>query len=216
MAVVTWKTSIHRGVPFTSLEAIQKECIERVRKEPGEAHLLLSEPQSTFTHGLFANQDDLLWRHSQLQHHQVAVHSASRGGKWTYHGPGQIVIYPIVSVRRLGYDRRAVYQLMNDLRHGVASGLTSLGLSPQTKDRPFGVYVGEGKIASFGMALHDGISSNGVAIYLENQSRYFQGIHPCGVAQEKVTSLTQEGIAQDWETIALVLAEHVKKGFKSA
>jgi len=215
MASDPWEILTRRDIDFAELDQLQSQCVDSIRQNPERAYLLVSEPKPTFTHGRFANREDLLWSDDEVEQRGLAIRAASRGGKWTYHGPGQIVIYPLIQVRRLGYERRAVFSFMNDLRSSVQRGLTSMGIAAELRDRPFGIYVGERKVASFGMALHGGISSNGVAIYAQNQSDPFVGIHACGVANEKLTSLWEEGFRQDWEIAAQILTDHVKKGFKS-
>jgi lipoate-protein ligase B len=212
---VSWTTLIRRRTSWLNLEAEQKRRVAVVQANPSERFLLVSEPRPTFTYGRSATPADLLWGPEQCKTQSVDVQPVGRGGRWTYHGPGQILLYPIVQLQRLGYSRRAVHRFLVDLRQGVGNFLTSVGLSPELRDRPFGIYVGGRKLVSFGICLQRGVSSHGLALYLTTQQSFFRGIHPCGVPNEAFTSLEECGIALSWEKAAEQLEEEVKKNFKN-
>ncbi len=203
---------IHRGISWKDLETHESRLVDQVTNSPEKAFLLISEPQSTFTFGPSSNPADLLWKDPAEA--GVAVHSVQRGGKWTYHGPGQIVVYPIASLSQLGYPKRGVRRYLEDLAQGIQSFLHSHSISATLGSCPFGVYTPLGKIASFGVRVSAGITSHGVAFYLKPQTPYFQGIVPCGQSQTRITSLQECGIDMDWIDAARELSGYIERSFQ--
>jgi len=206
---------IQRQIPWLSLEALQNRCVEEVQRNPELGFLLVSEPEPAYTYGRFATSGDLLWSRALLKRKKIAVHAVSPGGKWTFHGPGQILVYPIFQLGRMG-SRRAVRDFLKTLRDSVSADLLSLGISAESSDKPFGIYVAGKKLASFGIAVQKGVSSHGLALYYREQSVFFEGIHPCGVKGEQMTSLRECGVSLSWEEVASSLVGAIKKGFKIA
>ncbi len=202
-----------RGIPWKDLEALQKDLVNRVTEDPSLSFLLVSEPLPTFTYGRSSQPSDLLWQ--TPADHGVAVESVERGGKWTYHGPGQVVLYPIAFLPTLGYSKRAARQFIGDLAQGVSAYLANLGLTSEVRPTPYGVYLPQGKVASFGVSLRQGISSHGVAVYLKPQ-RFFEGIVPCGAADSTITCLADAGLNIEWETAANGLSDYIKRGFQAS
>jgi len=209
-----WNVIFRRQIAWSDLEAEQSELVARVGRKPNERYLLVSEPEPVFTSGRGAPPADLLWSASEQSAKGVTLHTVNRGGKWTYHGPGQIVIYPIANVADLGYGRHAAYWFLHDLRQSVLAGLTNLGVSANPGEKPFGVFVNGQKLVSFGISLRGGISSHGLALYHSSQQSYFAGIHPCGMAGAPVTSLVELGSPADWDEAARQMVQSVKKGLK--
>ncbi len=206
-----WTVVTERQIGFDRLESLQQDLVQRVRAEPNRAYLLISEPTPTFTKGRFASNEECLWTEERRLHEGVAIHPVSRGGKWTYHGPGQILFYPLVNLQSLGYSRRAVYRFVTELREAIAAPLLKRGLDVTLGARPFGLYFRGKKLASFGVAVERGIVSHGVALYWNNQSRFFEGIHPCGVPGQSVTSLEESGWSLSWDDTAREVAESIEK-----
>jgi lipoyl(octanoyl) transferase len=216
---VPWVTKIFRGISFDDLELEQKTAIETVRQDPDQSFLLVSEPKATFTHGRTAKKEHLLFSTSELSQRGISIAQVGRGGQWTYHGPGQIVVYPVAHLKSLGYRDRGVHCFLNDLRNSVAKALQTYGIDAEARAKPFGLYVSGKKLVSFGIAAHRNVISHGLAIYKSVQSLPFTGIHPCGMTNEdgaKVISLDELGLRDiEWTLLATQLVEHIKKGFKS-
>jgi len=207
-----------RNLSWDDLESRQQQCVAAVRDNPRRAFLLVSEPLPTFTGGRSAMPSGLLWDAARREREGVSARAVDRGGQWTYHGPGQILVYPIVSLPALGWRKRDVVRLLDTVRGGVLAFLEELGVSaeapPDSDARPFGVYVDGSKLVSFGISLHGGICANGLALYCRPQSVFFSGIVPCGVACQPIVSLAELGVTIDWESAASRLAEAVKKSFQ--
>lgn len=210
-----WETLVRRGIDFPALESLQNSCHAQVVAQPDLGFLLFSEPQATFTGGSQALPEELLLSPEALrQNHQTTIR-VDRGGKWTYHGPGQIVIYPVVHLPALGFDRRDIRNFLNTFRHCIQQPLISLGLPVESGDAPFGIYAAGKKLASFGIRVERGVCRHGVALYFSPQSAAFSGIHPCGVPNQAITSVSELGGPISWEGLVAQLAESIKKGLKS-
>jgi len=211
---MNWLTQTHRKIAWKDLEAIQNVCVEQVKKAPETGHLLISEPLPTFTYGRSASGSDLLWSSAQLAQRKIAVEQVTRGGKWTYHGPGQILIYPIVQLESLGYPNRGILRFLNDFRSLLVGYLSEHQIATDIDRKPFGIYsLKAEKLASFGVAVNRGICSHGVALYLKDQSAAFHGINPCGVTHQPVTHLEALGYSKDWATLAAEITDIVKRNF---
>ena len=203
---------------WEALEAEHQSCLSEVIQNPQKAFLLISEPNPTFTKGRSGLDSDLIWNESERQARGVTTAPVARGGQWTYHGPGQIVCYPIVQLSELGFDRRAVTAFLEVLKASLVQIIEKLEIPTdrETTDLPFGIYSGGKKLVSFGINIQRGVTSHGFALYLTRQTSYFQGINPCGVAGGTLTSLEELGGAISWEDAAGQVIESIKKGFKTS
>lgn len=213
--MLDWDVSIYRAIAFKELESVQERAIQEVLANPQKAHLLLSEPSPTFTSGISAAQNDLLWSQEELSRQNIEIVKVNRGGKWTFHGPGQIVIYPILSLATLGWPRVSTKRFVDTLAQSVANVLKQYSIPCERRDCPYGLYVEEKKIASFGVALHHGVTSHGAALYYGPQTNFFEGIHPCGVTNQPLTSIQEMGASESWEEIAWATARELKNAFLS-
>jgi lipoate-protein ligase B len=207
-----------RGIAWTELECFQADLARRVASDPSRAFLLLSEPQPTFTAGLSARPADLIWPDEARAREGVAVARIDRAGQWTYHGPGQLLVYPIVFLPAIGLNRRAARLFLDTLRAAAQAWLSRLPIPveapPHSGRLPYGLYAGGRKLVSFGISLRGGISTHGMALYLADQRRFFAGIHPCGVPGAVPISVEEVGGRWEWEDAGRDLATLVKKGFQ--
>lgn len=120
---------------------------------------------------------------------QVEVVKISRGGNVTYHGPGQLVIYPIVDLRRRGKDLR---QFIKNLEEGVIRAFAHYDLKCNRHPKHIGVWVNDKKIASIGVAVTRWISYHGVAVNLTTDMEKFKLINPCGLSSDIMTNARQQ------------------------
>lgn len=200
--------------PWDTLSAQEEQAARRAAQ--GRFTLLCCEPHPTYTAGRGAPDTERLWDELQCQTAGIAVRSARRGGRWTYHGPGQLVVYPIAPLDGLGLHSKATALYMNRFRQSVVRWLTSLGVDVELReDRPFGIYARHRKLAAFGVTLEGGVTRGGVAIYLTDQNRPFAGLIPCGVQGERMTSLQELGVRLPWATAASSLLPYLKEGLKA-
>jgi lipoyl(octanoyl) transferase len=207
-------TVIRQRIDWQELEQLQQDLIGRVEKNPSNFFLLVSEPLPTFTFGRNASQDDLLWSPSQLKENGVGLAQVSRGGKWTYHGPGQIVIYPIVNLKSLGYSSKEARRFVETLRQAIVECCQAWHLPVKPGENPFGIYLEEKKLVSFGLSFQNGISSHGLSVCFFPQEKFFSGIRPCGQIESAFTSLQEYLPSLTWHDAAISLTDSIKKSFK--
>ncbi|WIX34443.1 lipoyl(octanoyl) transferase LipB [Salinicola sp. JS01] len=122
----------------------------------------------------------------------IPVVASDRGGQVTYHGPGQIVLYPLLNVRRLGVGVR---ELVSLLEQAVIDLLAVHGIDARARADAPGVYVGARKIASLGLRIRRGCSFHGVALNVDMDLAPFSRINPCGYAGLEMTQLRDLGVA---------------------
>ncbi|HCR96707.1 MULTISPECIES: lipoyl(octanoyl) transferase LipB [Halomonas] len=163
----------------------------------------LVEHDAVFTQGQAGKPEHL------LMPGDIPVVQTDRGGQVTYHGPGQIVLYPLLDVRR---SKIGVRDLVSALENAVITVLADYGVSAHARPDAPGVYVkspmGEAKIASLGLRIRRGASYHGVALNVDGDLSAFQRINPCGYAGMAVTRLA--------DLVALPNEHHVGQQLASA
>jgi lipoate-protein ligase B len=175
----------HLGrLPYLEALAMQEDLLQRKIDGDVDDCLLLLEHEPVYTLGRGADAGDLLGADQRLGVPSVRV---GRGGGVTFHGPGQMVAYPIVTLPR-GDVRRYVRQLERILV-GVCS---AFGVAADSPAGSIGVWTAKGKIASIGIGVRRSIAYHGVALNVTTDLRYFESIVPCRVAATRFTSLQKE------------------------
>lgn len=175
-------------VEYARAWALQAALVERrQRGAAGDAVLLLEHPH-VITLGRRGRADDVLLDADGLASAGIAVHEVDRGGEVTYHGPGQLVGYPIMDIRAIGGPVRYV----RALEAALIDALGGLGVEGRRQDGMPGVWVGERKIAAIGLRVSRGVSSHGFALNASTDLSYFEHIVACGVPHLPVTSLERE------------------------
>jgi lipoyl(octanoyl) transferase len=171
---------------------LQLALRERLKRGEGEEHLLLLEHPHVYTLGRNASGGDVVASRAWLSARGVEVHETDRGGQVTYHGPGQIVGYPILD---LDPDRRDVRRYVADLSAALVATLASYGIEARAAERSAqtGVWVEERKIASIGIHLSRWITTHGFALNATTDLSFFTGIVPCGMPDVRLTSIAAEG-----------------------
>lgn len=174
--------------------ALQVALRERLKGGEGEEHLLLLEHPHVYTLGRNASGADVVASRAWLSARGVEVHETDRGGQVTYHGPGQLVGYPILD---LNPDRRDVRRYVADLSGALVATLAGYGIAARAAERSAqtGVWVEERKIASIGIHLSRWITTHGFALNVTTDLSYFTGIVPCGMPDVRMTSIAAEGVA---------------------
>lgn len=162
--------------------------------------LLAFEATETITLGRAASQnEDVLVSPSFLQQRGVHLLSTDRGGKATYHGPGQLVGFPIVNLKELYGDARAVKRFTEELLMGLAHACAVLGVkSVETRSDYPGLWTSRGKLASIGLTVKDGYIFHGFSLNVNTDCLAgFSLIQPCGISNCSITTLEQEGVRVD-------------------
>lgn len=184
---------------------LQQEAADLVSSR-GEESLLLLEHSPVFTLGRNATAGDVLLSPERRRELGIELFETDRGGKVTYHGPGQLVGYPILN---LDPDRRDVKAYVTDLEEALIGTLLDFGIESARSPRPdrvTSVWVGNDKIAAIGVHISRWITTHGFALNVTAEPLAgFRGIVPCGIADGGVTSIeTLLGAAPPLEEVAAV------------
>jgi len=182
------ETSWLGSVPYREALELQTELqAARVNREIDDT-LLLLEHQHVYTIGRRGSADDVLWDVEMLRARGVEVVEADRGGMVTYHGPGQLVGYPIIDLGA-GAD---LVRYLRRLEDALISTLASYGLQGERDSANTGVWVGSAKIAAIGVRVARNVTKHGFALNVSTDLSYFAGIVPCGITDRGVTSMAVE------------------------
>ncbi len=195
-------------VPYTEAVELQLAACAALKASEGPERLILLEHPHVYTLGRNASEADVLAGPEWLRTRGVEVAECDRGGQVTYHGPGQLVGYPIVN---LSPDRRDVRRYVRDLQETLVRTLADYGVTAEGRDGQafVGVWVGEEKIASIGVHLSRWITTHGFALNVSTDLSYFTGIIPCGLHQVRLTSIERlTGRAPHLSEVAEVYARH--------
>lgn len=173
-------------VEYMSCWRLQRELADlRAEGRIGDVLLLLEHPP-TITLGRSAQQAHLLASPERLAQMGVAVHAIDRGGDVTYHGPGQLVGYPIV---HLADHRKDLHWFLRQIEEALIRALAQLGVSGRRFPPHTGVWVEDEKIAAIGVKISRWVSTHGFALNVQPDLRHFDLIVPCGIREYGVTSL---------------------------
>ena len=166
---------------------IQRRVHQQVADGARPDTLLLMEHPHVYTLGRRGEATDILVGTAHLAELGAEVHHTDRGGQVTYHGPGQLVGYPILDLRRWG---GGPLRYVRALEETIISTLTQLGIRAVSEQRPTGVWVGHAKIAAIGVKISRGVSLHGFALNVDPDLSYFDHIVPCGMPDARVTSMS--------------------------
>jgi len=174
-------------VPYAEALALQKTLVEERRAGRVPDLLLLLQHPPVITLGVRRDsRTHVKASDQQLAVHGIEVHEAGRGGDVTYHGPGQIVGYPILDLRP---DRCDVHRYVRDLEEVMIRVCADYGIAAQRVEGLSGAWVGAEKIGAIGVRISRWITSHGFAFNVNTRLDDFQLIVPCGIADRGVTSL---------------------------
>ena len=194
-------------VPYAATAALQVELREALRRGEGPERLLLLEHEPVFSLGRNATVADILWSSAELAFHGVEVAPSDRGGQVTFHGPGQLVGYPILD---LSPDRRDIRRYVRDLQEVLVRTLADFAVAAAGGEgERIGVWVGPRKIASIGVHLSRWRTTHGFALNVAPELALFGGIVACGMPEIEMTSIAHEtGVSPTLEEVAARVREH--------
>jgi len=201
--VGVWK-SLGRVSYSAGLEIQERIAEERLADLRPDTLLLLEHPP-TITLGRRGSPQDVLWDPERLASAGIAVERVRRGGLATYHGPGQLVGYPIMKIRHGG---RGVRDFVEAIEETLGEVVRSFGLLTERRRGHPGVWLGHRKIASIGIAVQRGVSRHGFALNVGMDLVPFRSIVPCGMPGLELTDLSRA----TGERISLVEAERAVVG----
>ncbi len=181
-------------MPYDEAYRLQKHVFEHVSKAQMPDTVLSVEHPHVYTLGKQSNPAHLLWSKETLQAKNVAVFETDRGGEITYHGYGQFVAYPILNLNHFYKD---AHRYLRDLEEVIIRLLGELGVAAGRKQHHdprknyTGVWIGEEKICAIGVKFSNWTTMHGLALNVNTDLSYFEGIVPCGIMDKGVTSLAK-------------------------
>lgn len=165
---------------------LQRQINEYKQSHKSEDIILLTQHNHVYTLGKSGDRDHLLINSDKLQKEKISYHEIDRGGDLTYHGPGQLVCYPILDLKNFYLDS---HKYLRDLEEVIIRMLKSYGIDSQRDEGFTGVWVGEEKICAIGIKITRWITMHGLALNVNNDLQYFDNIIPCGIFHKGVTGI---------------------------
>jgi lipoyl(octanoyl) transferase len=172
------------GMDYLAALELQEKLVGLRQREQLPDVLLFLEHPHVYTLGRGGKESNI------LAAQDVPVYRASRGGDVTYHGPGQMVIYPIVDLR--SKLRKDVHRYLRNLELSAIHTLNDFGLQGTRRPPYTGIWIDDKKIAAIGIAVRRAVAFHGLALNVNTDLSYFNRIIPCGLAWADVTSMAQE------------------------
>jgi lipoate-protein ligase B len=202
-------------IPYAEAYALQKRIVAARKLDAIEDVLLFCEHPHVITQGRNGKREHLLASENVLRQKGVEFFETSRGGDVTYHGPGQIVAYPILN---LGAIRRDVVWYVRQLEEAMIRATGEFGIVAGREEGKTGVWVGESgkseKLAAIGVHISRWVTSHGLAYNVSTDLRNFELIVPCGIVDRKATSLEKLlGRGVEVKEVKPKLAKHLGEVF---
>ena len=200
-------------IGYSQAYHLQRELLrQRVNEEIADTLLLLEHPP-TITIGKSGKVENVLASQAQLATEGVSLFFVDRGGDVTYHGPGQLVAYPIIDLRQRGRD---AHQYVRDLEEVIIRTLNDFGIKGRRDRNHAGVWVRGKEVAAIGLRISRWVSMHGLALNVNMGLEHFSLINPCGFSDRKATSISKL-LSQDilTETVTEGLLAHFSQVFDS-
>ena len=175
-------------VPYADGLTLQDERADSVKKGGSPGSLILLEHPPVLTDGRFGKGGNFLLPEDEIKRRGVEIHRTGRGGDVTFHGPGQLVSYPIIRLRNFGLGARAYVRALEET---IIRTLADYGVEGARREGYPGVWTAGRKIASIGVAVRGGVTMHGSALNVNTDLSYFSLIVPCGITDVTVTSMKE-------------------------
>ncbi|MCB0326568.1 MAG: lipoyl(octanoyl) transferase LipB [Bdellovibrionales bacterium] len=189
---------------FEKVWKFQENYRDEILAGQTESKLFFVEHPPTFSMGRGEKGENLKQSEKAYQDMGIDMAWVNRGGKVTYHGPGQLVAYPVFDLKQY---RMGVKQFVCALEKVLISTLAEFGLQAHTQEGLIGTWLGTEKIASIGIHVKKSVSIHGLALNVCPDMRYFSMIEPCGIRQVQMTSMKEQGCNASVKEVSLVMAE---------
>jgi lipoate-protein ligase B len=173
-------------LPYKDAHGFQLEMVKRRKAKEVPDTLILLEHPPVITLGRSATADDVIASPETLDRHNIQVHNIERGGQVTYHGPGQLVGYPIVDLHEL---KIGVQRYVSNLEEVLIRVANQFGINAKRLGGTTGVFCDQGKIGAIGVRVTRGITFHGFALNVNPDLTHYRFIVPCGMAEIPATSI---------------------------
>jgi lipoyl(octanoyl) transferase len=208
-AGIEWRTSTI-PVDYPAAVAEMEARVAAIRAGTDAELVWLLEHPPLYTAGTSARDDEL------LDPRRLPVHRTGRGGRYTYHGPGQRIAYVMLDLRRRGQDVRCY---VHQLEEWIIRTLAHFGVHGERRDGRVGIWVvrpsGEKKIAAIGIRVRQWVTYHGVAINIDPDLDNYRGIIPCGITGHGVTSFAKLGVTATMQEVDDVLKDTFSEAFRA-
>lgn len=200
-------------VPYGAALELQERLVEQRRAGEVPDTLVLLEHPHVITLGSSSDPAHVLANQAERDRLGIDLFETGRGGDVTYHGPGQLVAYPILDLKP---DRRDLHAYLRDLETVLIRVAGAFGVAAERSEGATGVWTHQGKLAAIGVRVSSGwITSHGVALNVRSDLSYFSTIVPCGIHDRDVTSLARElGVGPTLDTVSESFIEHFAEVFR--
>jgi lipoyl(octanoyl) transferase len=172
---------------------LQKKILEKRKSKLDSDVFFMLEHPNTYTLGKVAKKENLVGSQDYLEQNRISVFEIDRGGDITYHGPGQIVGYPIINLNEWHKD---THKYLRALEEVIILTCKEYGLIAGRNPKYTGVWIDDEKIAAIGVKVSNWITMHGFAFNVNTDLSFFNGIIPCGITDKAVTSLSKKLNAQ--------------------
>lgn len=196
----------HGQQDFSTALALQEKLVAAKQQDTSADIIIFVEHPPVYTLGRGGKETNV------LAPQKVPVYRTSRGGDVTFHGPGQLVVYPIIDLR--SKLRKDVHRYVRNLEQSAIKTLADFGIDAVRRPPHTGIWIDDRKIAAIGVAVRRCITFHGLALNVNTDLRYFQRIIPCGLAWAEVTSMAKElNAAQDMSQVKERFLNHFSEIF---
>lgn len=184
MKIIDWGPSTYTQAVDDQIDLVNAKKADSSSPD----FLIFTEHGPVYTIGSRTGAEShLLWDQKTLKDREIEVHKTNRGGDITYHGPGQMIIYPIISLHK-----RDLADYLRKLEIVITRVLQSFKIDAITREGKTGIWVENRKICAIGVAVKSWITYHGLALNINPDLSHFKGIIPCGITDGSVTSLQNE------------------------
>lgn len=185
-------------VPYAEGKEIQLKAFEKVKNGEADGILILLQHSPVYTIGVSGGLDENILVPLEELKRKAELYKVERGGKITFHGPGQIVAYPIFNLEKWQKD---VHLFVYRLEETIIRLLDEYDIKAERKPKYTGVWVGDEKICAIGIAVKRWITWHGIAFNVNTDLSFFGLINACGITEFGVTSMKKLGISEDIEKV---------------
>ena len=205
---IEWRIS-NEAVDYVAAVEVMEQRVAAIRAGTAAELVWLLDHPALYTAGTSAHEEEL------LQPGRLPVYRTGRGGRYTYHGPGQRIAYVMLDLRRRGQDVRCH---VHQLEEWMIRTLARFGVLGERRAGRVGIWVGrpdgrEAKIAAIGVRVRQWVTYHGVALNLDPELDHYHGIVPCGIAEHGVTSLADLGLSATAKEVDIALQGTFSEAF---
>jgi lipoyl(octanoyl) transferase len=209
-----WLLNLDGLTPYKAAHELQVALVRARKESLAKDVFICLEHQPVFTLGRRGGRQSLKVTEEFLDSRSISIFHVERGGDITYHGPGQLVLYPILDLRKAGLG---VVEYVTALEELMIRTAADRGICAERNPLNRGVWVGPRKLGSLGIAVRHGVSFHGLALNVNSILEHFGWIDPCGLQGVSVTSMEQlQGGPLDMEEVRRSLLRHVEEVFETS